>query len=530
MAIEFRFNSVTSSGGETVEVISPGVMCVVGGNNVGKSQLLRELRGLVHESDQGGGVVVAEASATMPTGSSEESLRWLQERAVQYDTRPGDRDHFAMRMGDSGLTLDGFQFWVNDRDSGVYLGNIAPFFVEYARAGTLGTYAAGYINPQMNSGEGNYALMKLRRSGELEAALSEVISEAFGMGVVLDRLDVQTSLRVGEVTVEVPPLNRPSADYAGALAALPLLDAQGDGFRSFVGIASQILTHRFDVLLLDEPEAFLHPGQARILGRWIAEQAATRGMQVIVATHDRDFVIGLLSASAHGAVSLLRLTREQDKTHFVQLRPNEVSEVWANPVLRYSNVLQGLFHRKVVVCESDADCRFYGAALESVAISHGKRAIADDTLFVPAAGKTGIPNVLTAVARLGVEAWAFPDFDVFQTKHDIRRIVETIGGDWDTELDELYTRFVREPNQSGSWAVLKHSGLGALPPGDSYQAAVTLMERLTMLRVRVVSIGEMESFDKSLSGHGTPWVSTALAALIHESDTVAEYVAPVLAS
>jgi hypothetical protein len=251
-------------------------------------------------------------------------------------------------------------------------------------------------------------------------------------------------------------------------------------------------------------------------------------MQVIAATHDRDFVLGLLSASSATPVTLVRLTRDSDATHFVALAPDEVKDMWSDPVLRYSNVLQALFHRKVVVCESDADCRFYGAALDSVAIRTGLRSIADDTLLVPAAGKTGIPNVLAAVARLGVEAWAFPDFDVLTKKQDIRKIVEAVGAQWSAELDELYMRFVKEPNQSASWKALKHSGLNALPAGDSYQAGMALLDRLTALRVRVVPLGEMESFDKSLTGHGTPWVSAALAAGTHESTGVADFVAPVL--
>lgn len=528
MPICFRFTSISSTGGETIDVSSAGVTCVVGGNNVGKSQLLRELRGLAYERSQAGGVVVSAAEAVRPTGDTEDSLEWLESRAVKYDSPPGEPKRYAMRIGDNGTTLEGFHFWVNSHeDSGLYLGNIAPFFVEHAAAGTLSSYAAGFINPQF-TGERNYALMKLRGSGELEATLSAVIREAFGTGIVLDRLDVQTQLRVGEIESEIPPLNRPSDEYARELAALPTLDSQGDGFRSFVGIASQILTHRFDVLMLDEPEAFLHPGQSRILGRWIAEQAAARNMQVITATHDRDFVIGLLSAGDSSAVSLLRLTRDKSGTHFMQLSPESVSKVWSQPVLRYSNVLQGLFHRKVIVCESDADCRFYGAALERVAVNEGKRSIADDTLFVPASGKNGMPGVLSAVARLGVETWAFPDFDVLQIKQDVKRIVEELGGDWDAAVDDLYMRFIKEPNGSQLWTHVKHSGLNALPPGDSYEAGEKLLDRLTAMRVHVVPRGEMESFAKQIDLHGSAWVSAALEAGVHESSDVADYVRPAL--
>ncbi|MEV7528691.1 ATP-dependent nuclease [Agrococcus sediminis] len=423
------------------------------------------------------------------------------------------------------MSLTDFHRWVN-RDEGPHLGNIAPFFIEHCSAGALGSYAAGYVQPD-GSGR-NYALMKLRGSGELEEELSDVVREAFGVGVVLDRLDIETRLRVGDVEAEIPPLNRPTLEYAKALAELPLLDTQGDGFRSFVGLASQILTHRFDVMLIDEPEAFLHPGQARILGRWLAEQAVERDMQIVVSTHVRDFVIGLLSAGPTAPVNLVRLSRSGDETYFTQLQPAEVSAVWNNPVLRYSNALQGLFHAKVVVCEADADCRFYGAAVDSKAIAEANRAVADDTLFVPSGGKAGMPGVVEAVAQLGVEVWAFPDFDVFRVKSDIKRIVEAVGAEWTNELDALYARMTRVINDAALWEQCKHAGIHGIPAGDGFEAANVLLESLSRVRVQVVRTGEMESFDKSITLHGSSWVSTALERRVHETAVVREFVAPIL--
>jgi ABC-type cobalamin/Fe3+-siderophores transport system ATPase subunit len=529
MAIEYRISAITSRAGEEISLPSPGVTCVVGGNNVGKSQLLRELRQLASESDTSGLLLIASATAVTPTGSEDDTRDWLEERAVRYDSAPGSPARYALRIGDLGMSLADFHYWVNSEDSDdPYLGNISRFFLEHASAGTLGSYAAGYVQPD-GSGN-NYALMKLRASGDLEAELSQVIREAFGYGVVLDRLDIETRLRVGGVEADVPPLNRPTLEYARALAQLPTLDSQGDGFRSFVGVASQVLTHRFDVMLIDEPEAFLHPGQARVLGRWLAEQASARGMQIVVATHDKDFVIGLLSAGDASAINLVRLSRTGDTTRFTQLQPEEVAEVWARPVLRFSNVLQGLFHAKIVVCEGDADCRFYGAALESKAIADRRRAVADDTLFVPAAGKTGIPAALEAVARLGVESWAFPDFDVLKNKTDIKKIVAAIGGTWSPKIDDLYTQFARVVNAGALWDQVKHAGLGALPPGDGYEAAIDLLHCLSEIRVRIVPLGEMESFDKGTSLHGSAWVSHALEARVHESSAVRDYVLPVLST
>lgn len=527
MSIKYRFTTVIPKAGDPLSLPSAGVTCVVGGNNVGKSQLLRELHQLVSEADTSGLLILERAIVAGPEGSQDDSYSWLEAHAVRYDATPGSPAKYALRIGDHGQSLQDFQYWVDGRDEDEsYLGNIAPFFVDHSPAGTLSAYAAGYVHPD---GGTNYALMRLRRSGELEAELSQVVRDAFGFGVVLDRLDVQTRLRVGDLSVPAPPLDRPTAEYAEALARLPLLDDQGDGLRSFVGIASQILAHRFNVLLIDEPEAFLHPGQARVLGRWLAEQATIRDVQIVLATHDKDLLIGLLSASEGSNVSLVRLSKNGSDTQAIQVDPSDVAEVWQSPVLRYSNVLQGLFHSKVVVCEGDADCRFYAATLDTAAISEARRSIADDTLFVPAAGKGGIPAVLQAIARLGVEAWAFPDFDVLSNKTELKRIVEANGATWTDRMDTLYTTVARAINEKGRWEQVKESGLSAVPTGAPFEAAVQLVGCLTAVRVHVVPSGEMESFDRGIARHSSDWVFAALEHRVHEQPAALDYVRAVLA-
>ncbi|MEV0989569.1 hypothetical protein [Streptomyces sp. NPDC049949] len=34
------------------------------------------------------------------------------------------------------------------------------------------------------------------------------------------------------------------------------------------------------------------------------------------------------------------------------------------PSLRYSNIISGLFHDGVVLCESEGDCQFYAASFD----------------------------------------------------------------------------------------------------------------------------------------------------------------------
>ncbi|MBM7831642.1 ABC-type enterochelin transport system ATPase subunit [Agromyces cerinus] len=533
MAIRYRVLAVESSGGEIVQLPTRGVTAIVGGNNAGKSQMLRDIMARVKTGQPGVAVVtLADMSAERPSGTATEVESWLEGHAYRANQSLERVGRYAASPGQSGHTVAEIMGWFPHQYGGPddpYLGNIPDFFVRQTSAGGLSDYAAGAVEAN-GYAKINSPLARLLRDGELEDELSRLVEETFGHGLLLDRISPEIRLRVGTVTEPVPPLNRPTAAYAEAVAKLPTLDAQGDGFRSFVGLALLIMADRPNVLLIDEPEAFLHPGQARALGRWLAKRAVSHDHQIIVATHDRDVVLGLIEGASTSSVTFVRLNRDGDTTHMTQLSPTDVEKVWDQPALRYSNVVQGLFHKRVVMCEGDGDCRFYGAALDELAIASGQRSIADDVLFVPSGGKSGVPRMAAALTSLGVEARAILDFDVLRVKADTRQTVESLGATWTPTLDSLYTSFVRVPNERGLWPALKNVGLAGVPSGSSYTAAESLLRELGKVGLYIVPVGEMEDFNKTLGVHGPAWVSAALAANTHGSAQVHDLVTPILSA
>ena len=54
--------------------------------------------------------------------------------------------------------------------------------------------------------------------------------------------------------------------YAEKLASYPQVQNQGDGIKSFVGIMLYLMIDHYRTFLIDEPESFLHPPQAKIMG------------------------------------------------------------------------------------------------------------------------------------------------------------------------------------------------------------------------------------------------------------------------
>ena len=65
---------------------------------------------------------------------------------------------------------------------------------------------------------------------------------------------------------------------------------------------------------------------------------------------------------------------------------------------------------KVIICESDSDCRFYSAILQ--AVIEKKNLSSQDFMFIHCGGKHRIPQVVNALKKLDVAMEVICDFDV----------------------------------------------------------------------------------------------------------------------
>ena len=136
---------------------------------------------------------------------------------------------------------------------------------------------------------------------------------------------------------------------------LPRLETLGDGIRSFVAAVIAAHVGHHPILLIDEPEAFLHPPQAFRLGQVLSRLINEQGRQEILATHSADFIRGALSGSNN--VAICRIERIDNSNHAGLLNPEDVRKLWSSPLLRSSQAIGGLFSEGAVVCEADGDCR-----------------------------------------------------------------------------------------------------------------------------------------------------------------------------
>lgn len=71
------------------------------------------------------------------------------------------------------------------------------------------------------------------------------------------------------------------------------IDSAGTGFLQTIQILSYIYLFNPSVILLDEPDAHLHPNNQRALTKVLSEIAQERGTQVVIATHSRHILDAL---------------------------------------------------------------------------------------------------------------------------------------------------------------------------------------------------------------------------------------------
>ncbi|MBD5800919.1 hypothetical protein AZOA_03210 [Azoarcus sp. Aa7] len=535
-------SSLTFSDGTDVPISPNDVVLVVGPNNAGKSAGLRAIReklqNAAHKSP------VLQSLKIQRTGSVDEFSSWLLGWTVRQMESPPDNPIYQA-LGHALHRNQAHSEW--QRADNV-LGGLARWFCHLLSADERlqicnppGNIALARDNP-------SHPIHFLLRDDKLESRLSSKFRKAFGVDLVVHRnAGSQVPLHIGERPTPAGDEDRVSISYIERLEKLPTLHTQGDGMRSFAGVLLATSVGRESIVLIDEPEAFLHPPQARLLGTTLV-QDRNKERQLFIATHSTDILRGVLDTESPD-VRVIRI-RRSGSTNTVRLLSNErIKELWGDPLLRYSNILDGLFHESVVVCEADADCRFYSAILDATMAGNTDDAKRPDLMFTHCGGKARLPVVIRALREVDVPVRAVADFDVLSEEEPLKTIAEALGIDWaeiqpdwrqvknavDSKKPDLSTDEVRKEigellsavtttifppktkadiqtvlKRTSPWAHAKLVGKAFVPSGDPSKACERLLSNLRAGGLHVVEVGELEGYVRTEGGHGPKWVNAVL--------------------
>lgn len=352
-----------------------------------------------------------------------------------------------------------------------------------------------------------HPIYKLNQSETLAQKLSDYFRQAFGVDLIVNRNDMRyVPLHVGQAPDKTAFTIDRQDEYYNQVAGLPKLQEQGDGMRSFASILLDTFTSEYSITLIDEPEAFLHPPQARMLGKMLAKNNPNN-RQLFISTHSEDFLQGLLDADNEN-VTVIRINRDGNLNRMSVLNNSEIKQLWSNPILRYSNILSGLFHEKVVVCEIDYDCLFYQAVM--MAVYEQKEEIAPDILFTHCGGKSRAKDITTALRAVDVPVVSICDFDLLNSSQNFKPLAESLGAEWNVLLAEgMRTIFdsMNAKNSAGinAWEQIKKIGKAGFTGNEpaAYEKVEGICKSIGLF---VVPVGEMEGFVKTINKEKKEWV------------------------
>jgi predicted ATPase len=98
------------------------------------------------------------------------------------------------------------------------------------------------------------------------------------------------------------------------------IEGVSDGVKAFTGILLQVYAGDPKVIIIDEPEAFLHPSLVRTLAKELATATSAETKHVFVATHSPDFIMGAIQSGA--LVNIVRVAYSNEIAT-ARLLPND---------------------------------------------------------------------------------------------------------------------------------------------------------------------------------------------------------------
>lgn len=521
-------SEVQFSGGNTFQINNNEKIMLVGPNNSGKSQSLREILSISKEGETERALVVK--GLTISKQGSTEELREFLEREADLI---GDQYNYkSWQLHESHV-----QFWGQE-----YLrGNLAQGFIKNIAANDR----LAICNQQTSISPGTQKTVPqhvLYDDEQLMAKISALFSRAFGKDLMFDfRGGNKLPIHVGKIPQIEGSVDRVGDRYVKAVRENPLLDKQGDGMKSYAGILFEAIVNDLSVTLIDEPEAFLHPPQMRRLGETLASEVSG---QLFVATHSSDILRGFLEGT-RGDVRILRISREGDLNVVKEASNETIKGLWERPELRYSNALEGIFHEQTIICEDDSDCRLINSISDYLDVNTQEPWL--DTAYVPTGGKHGVAKIADILRRIGVPVKAVLDIDFLSEQSLVKNTVEAFGGEWD-QIQPLWRRVdaavrggckaktnkeikdsiveiingadgedlpkgdISEALKQGkAWNLVKKFGERGIPNGQAQGDYSKLKESLEDIGIYLIPVGEIENFSPEIGSHGPKFVTKLLS-------------------
>lgn len=523
---------ITFNDGNKWKFNKDDIVLLVGPNNVGKSRTLKDLREDLNDTSK---IKVLVKEVTYETtGFSEEQLRDYFERNYVKDSHGS---YNVMIEENVYHSFNDFNF-TNILDEKQFYKALFSFLSTENRLGLTRPIKFNSIVDNQNLN----IMRKLDIDSESISKLNQALDSGFQKSVEVheDYLDgnMTKKYKIGESIEICNVIKSNKRDNLNKLKQFEDLHNQGDGIRNAVAVLASIIVNEHSLFLIDEPETFLHPPQARVLGKNIVR--LSEGKQLFISTHNIDFIRGVLE-EASSRVKIIKIDRYDNNNTFNLVNNDSISNISSDKNLKYTNILNGLFYNQVVLCENESDCKFYSAILEYEDLTTYQ-----NTLFCAVGGKEQFKKIVPLLKRLNINYKIIADIDLINNIDSLKQLLNSIElqcykriekqhkqflENFEREIDsqvKTQERIKTEINEVfddemymstkvaeriktilrdiSSLKLLKSGGKNIIPQGDCMALFNEIKEFLIDYNIFIIECGEIERFVPEVSGHGNTWV------------------------
>lgn len=452
---QFKINSISFKNGDSY---SPGkINIVIGANNSGKSQFLKEIRSTILGNTDGpngpyvydpNNVITDSIDLALPKnaedldgsyGLSGHVVRgmngWRVRDYCNIGTQLSPNGGYAHRSLPCSFSLQDdwhtclkhllqpietdYPLDEKERQRQI-LQFLGPMFVDYA--GTEDRLLLSIGEPARGVRDDSYNTL----SGALDvdetcSTISETVKRLFHKDIALDNTTSRQSV--------VPVVSEDFSGYRNShnssvkltyMQNATQLRNEGDGFRSYVTILLTVMGASKPILLVDEPEAFLHPTYALELGKQLGTMLAESGalQNAFISTHSSYFLQGILD-SAGSEVSLIRLKRNGDESTFNIVENDEIDKL-KNRSDYSPQYIDALFSKEAILVEAPRDAIVYSALCDKISEI-------DNPIFVSTNGKDAFKNLKKFYKATGLPCKCVCDFDMINDHDKFKNLMKAFS-------------------------------------------------------------------------------------------------------
>lgn len=512
------------------------IILFVGANNVGKSRALKDIKDDLVESTKKK-IIISEIQYSTKNFNND-NIKSFFERNYSSDKYNDGHYNIFIPYNNATFSYNGYNF---NNVASLSKEFYKVFFSFLSTENRLNITAPISYNNMQDRFNLNI-MLKLEKNESDILKLNKILLAGFGKAVDIsneyDNSTFSKKYKLGEQCEIYNTINSKRREANLKLAKLEDLHDQGDGIRSAVGILSSLIVNEHSLYLIDEPESFLHPPQARLLGNNIVELSEKK--QCFISTHNIDLIRGILEKGS-SRVKIIKIDRENNNNEFHILDNSSIGKIADDKNLKYTNILNGLFYNKVVLCENENDCKFYSAILENL-----NNKIYQSTLFCAVGGKDQFKVIIPLLRNLKINYSVIADIDLINNTDKLKQLINSIENDKYSEISSFHTDFLNqyEANtdsmvkkqitlkeeilktftndvymsdetanniknilkQINSLKLLKNGGIAILPQGSCIVDFNKINSFLKENNIFILECGELERFVPEIDKHGGAWV------------------------